>query len=531
MALETGKHTLEAVKRGLWRALARPTASDVVTIAWTLSIGLLVGSRLLGLELAALAMGAGLAATLVAVLLASERPLLRGLGGALAVPVAILVSSPALLAGALALTSSGVGAFAGLSVWALVVASLGAGLVSWERLGSSGVRRGATGTMLATAGVVAVVVLRVLPESDVRERAGTAAIDVLGVVGEFVVAGTDPWAVVSAAGLLLVAAVVSSRTLRYLPLERLLPPDRRGSLADGVGRARRACRLLFRGALAALVAAFAAAAVSERFETRPVEAGELRTELPAPGGEFLAALVTSSGLRLVLLSILAVALSLALLEWSRRLLGGAVARVLAGLLAPAVGGALVALVVARSLSETALEADLAGLLEGSAPPSVVELIGAFPAFALAAVILVLALVTLSSVFWSVTLLRSVRVLPTRAIGAALAAGSVFLLAVGLTIVGQVEPAILTATGAFVLWDIGEYADGVRTELGRGAATLRAELVHVGGSLLTGAVVAGGTITVYRWVATDVSITDPGHAAVAVGTGLVAVLLVTWTLRG
>ncbi len=44
---------------------------------------------------------------------------------------------------------------------------------------------------------------------------------------------------------------------------------------------------------------------------------------------------------------------------------------------------------------------------------------------------------------------------------------------------------MTGAGAFVLWDIGEYADGVRAELGRDAETLRAELVHVGGTLLTG----------------------------------------------
>jgi len=79
------------------------------------------------------------------------------------------------------------------------------------------------------------------------------------------------------------------------------------------------------------------------------------------------------------------------------------------------------------------------------------------------------------------------------IAAALAAGSVFALAIGLAAVGRLEPAIWTAA-AFVLWDIGEYADGIRTELGRDAATMRAELVHVGGTVLSGGVVAGGTVT-------------------------------------
>lgn len=87
---------------------------------------------------------------------------------------------------------------------------------------------------------------------------------------------------------------------------------------------------------------------------------------------------------------------------------------------------------------------------------------------------------------------------------------------------------MTAAGAFTLWDIGEYADGIRTELGRDVATIRAELVHVGGSLLTGVVVAGA-ITCYRWIAPDVSIADPAHAAIAVATELV--VLVSWMLRG
>jgi len=69
----------------------------------TLLICIAVGATLVGLELAALAVGAGLAAAVTTTLLASRRPLVRGIGGILAVPTAVLVSSPALLAGALAL--------------------------------------------------------------------------------------------------------------------------------------------------------------------------------------------------------------------------------------------------------------------------------------------------------------------------------------------------------------------------------------------------------------------------------------------
>ena len=527
---ETVRECLESVRRGLWTALARPTASDVAMIAATLAIGLAVGSRLVGPELAGLAIGGGLGAALATVLLASRRPIVRALGGVVAAPVAVLVSSPALLAGALALSSSGVGRFAGLAVWGLIVAALAAGLCAWDRLGDGGVRRGATGTTLTAVGVLAVVVLRVLPESDVRERAGAAAMDLLGVAGETVVAADGSWAVLSFAGLVLAAAFASGRTLGYLPLERLVPPDRRGTLADAVARLRRACSLVSRVAIAAGIATVVAPLALQEVDSMPMTPASLRTVLPAPAGDAAATLVTASGLRIALLAVLAVAAGLALLEWSRRFLGANVAHVLARLVAPCAGGALVALVLARALSATALETDLEGLLEGAAPSSVVELIGAFPAFALGAVLLAIALGTLSSLLWSVTALRLVRILPARAIGAALAAGAVFLLAIGLAVVGQVEPAIATAAGAFVLWDVGEYADGVRAELGREAATLRAELVHVGGTALTGAVVAGGTVSCYRWVAPDVAVSDPAHAAVAVGSGLLAVVLVAWALR-
>lgn len=531
VALETGKYALTAGRRGLWRALARPTASDVVMIACTLAIGIGIGSRLVGFELAALAMGAGLGAAMVTMLLGSTRPLVRGLGGVLVVPVSVLFSSPALLAGALVLTSSGIGVVSALTVWALVIAAFAAGVAPWNRLGNGGVRRGATGTTLAALGVVGVVALRVAPESAVRDRTSAAVVDVLGVAGDAVIAANDSWAVVSFAGLVLLAALISSRALRYLPFERIVPPDRRGSLAAGIARLRWVCSRVSRVALVLVIVAVAASSVSARFETRPVTPAELQTGLPAPVGTGLATLVTASGLRFVLVVLTAVALALLGLEWGRRLLGRNVARVCARLLAPVVGGAAVTLVVAQALSGRALETDLEGALEGAVPPSVVELIGAFPAFALAAAVLVVTLTVLGSMLWFVTVVRTFRILPPQAIGAALAAGAVGVLAVGLAIAGQVEPAILTATGAFVLWDIGEYADGVRTELGSGAATLRAELVHIGGAVLTGAVVAVATVACYRWAMRELTITTPAHAAVTVGTGLLAVVLVVWALRG
>ncbi|WP_226004436.1 DUF7519 family protein [Natrinema salinisoli] len=535
VALETARDTLESAVRGVRRTLRQPTASDVAMLCCTLAIGLAVGTTLVGGRLAALAMGAGFAAALTTVFLASERPLVRGLGGVVAVPVAVLVSSPLLLAGVLVLTSSSVGVIAGGAVWVLVVASVAAGLVSWQQFGRGGVRRGSTGTMLATSGVVAVVVLPILPRADLRDRAVAAAADVLGVIQDELITPEGSLAVVSFTGLVLVAAVLSSRALAAVPAERLVPPDRRDALAAAVDGLRRGCSLATRAAIVLTVAAVAAPLIVEQFGTPPVTPVELRAALPAPAGDGLATLVTTPGIRSALVALAAVALGLVSLERLRGILGRGPAIVVARMVAPMVGGGLVALVLATALADPAAEADLRGILQtalaGRAPPSVLEFLTSVPPLVLVAGVLVLALSSLSSLLWTVTMLRAVRLLPGRATGAALAAGAVFALAVGLAINGRLEPAIWTTAGAFVLWDIGEYADGIRTELGRDAATMRAELVHVGGTILAGGVVAGGTIVLYRWSATGPSVSHPALAAVSVGTGLLAVVLVAWTLRG
>ncbi|MEY7849938.1 hypothetical protein AB7C87_12160 [Natrarchaeobius sp. A-rgal3] len=512
------------------RALSRPTASDVATIGCTLLVAVVVGSALVGVGLAVFATVAGLAAALATVLLASDRPLVRAIGGAVAIPAALVVVLPTVLAAAL-VASSGVGRFAGISVWALVVAGLSSGLVSWNRLGRGGAARGATGSMIAATGVIALVVLRILPESTARERAGAAAADVAGTLWSVFVVADGSWAIVWFAVLLFSTAFAVSRAVAAVPFERLVPPDREPRLSAVTDAIQRACSYGLRFAVLLTMLAFVTPAVSDRFEEVPTTPLEVASQLPWSIGYAPAVLVTASGLRLLFVSLLLAAVALVALEWARRTLRHNAALALARIVAPGVGAALVAVVAALALSALAPGFDPAAALEGSAPPSVVNLVESLPPFALAASVLVVALAVLSSVLYSVTFLRSLRILPARAIGGALAAGSVFLLAVGLAVVGRAELAIVTGAGAFVLWDVGEYADGVRGELGRDAETLRAELVHVGATLLSGAVVAGATVVLYRSIGTDTPVSDPISAAVALATGLLAVVFVAWSLRG
>ncbi|MFP8951686.1 hypothetical protein ACLI4Z_01765 [Natrialbaceae archaeon A-arb3/5] len=527
--LDRGASGLASAIRSVQTALARPTASDVATIGCTLAIALVVGSTLVGVGLAVLAVLAGLGAALVTVLLASDRPLVRTLGGAIAVPVSVVFAAPAVLAGALVATG-GVEFFAGIAVWALVVAALASGLVSWKRLGNGGARRGATGTMLASTGVIAVVVLRVLPESAVHQRAGAAASAIGGALWSVLVAADGSWALVWFVALLFVTVVAVRLTLAYVPFERLLPPDRRDGLSTIIGTIQRACSHVARLSVLLVLAAFAAPAVSDRLEDIPVSPSELAAELPASVGVVLASVATASPLRLGLLAVLGATASLAALEWVRRTFKRNVALVVARLCAPAVGGAVVATVLAVVLSDAVLAVEPAAEISGTAPGPIVDLVAALPPLALAAAVLVPALGTLASALLGISTLRAIRLLPARAIGGALAAGSVFALAVGLVAVGRIELAIATAGGALVLWDVGEYADSIRTELGREADTIRAELVHVGGSLLSGAAVVSAVLAVYWAGVAQLSVADPAAATVALGAGLLAVVLVAWALR-
>lgn len=526
---EVGVQAVKSVISGIHSSLAKPTASDIAMVLCTLSITIAVGSMLVGSSLAALATTAGLVMAFTVVLVASEQPLIRGIGGVLTVPVALLVTSPTMSAAVLAVTGSGLGLFTGLSIWAFVLAGFASGIRTWKSLGNGGVRRAWTGTLLTAVGVCIVLVLRLLPESDVRRHAQGVVVETGDTVGTTLVTATDSWAVVSFAGLFVATAFVSWWVLGYLPLDRLAPPDRRDTVSDGVGRVRFGCLVVAESAIVAMIAAFGVASVSDRFETVPVTSTALRTALPKPLGTTLAGLVTAPEIRLASLVVLVLAVGLALLEWGRRALGRGSTVVLARLLAPGVGGALSTLVLARALADAVVGTEFEAALDGVVPAPVLDLVGSFPAFALAATVLVLALVVLSTLLFSVLLLRWCRLLPARAIGAALAAGAVFTLAIGLAVVGSIEAAILTAAGALVLWDIGEYADGLRTELGHDAATTRAELVHIGSTVLTGTLVAGGTISLYRWVGTDVSV-EPTVAAITVGTSVLTLMLVTWSLR-
>ncbi len=508
-------------------ALERRTASDVAVLALTVVVCLGAGSTLVGGAIAFLAIVAGVTAAGATVLLASERPLVRVGGGLIAGPVGLLVLSPTALAVDL-VGGSGVSRTAGIAVWAMVLAAFAAGLLGWHRLGEGGVRRGATGAILAAVGVVGVAIVRIVPESTARDRLGVAVADTGAWLWNGAIIAEGSLAMLTFAGMGFLSTALLGYALNYVALERFVPPDRRVELSAVVSRLERGCRI---GRRVAILTAVVAVVLPGVLDTDGLILTPAATrEILPPIGAVLAAIVTASSLRVLFVALLIVAVGSILLEWLRRAIGREVARTLVAIVAPAVGGGAVALVLGWLLSGTVAAVDPAAGLEGRVPVSVVELVASVPSFALATGVLAVGLSSLASVSITVATLRGLRILPARAIGAALAAGAVFVLAFGLAVVGQVELSILTGAAGFVIWDVGEYGDSVRRELGPNTDTFRAELVHLGGSLLSGIVVAIGTIALW-WLVADVAVTDSTTAAVALASGVLAVSLVAWVLRG
>jgi len=82
--------------------------------------------------------------------------------------------------------------------------------------------------------------------------------DTVGQLWAALVTSPGPWTVVSFAGLVLVAAFLSSRALAAIPLERFVPPDRRDALATAVDTVRPELFALDSGAIALVIAAVGA---------------------------------------------------------------------------------------------------------------------------------------------------------------------------------------------------------------------------------------------------------------------------------
>ncbi|MFB6165573.1 MAG: hypothetical protein ABEJ31_10480 [Haloarculaceae archaeon] len=106
------------------------------------------------------------------------------------------------------------------------------------------------------------------------------------------------------------------------------------------------------------------------------------------------------------------------------------------------------------------------------------------------------------------------------------AGLLFVgvLAAGLFRDVTLRTLLLSGVGTVVAWDAGDHAIGVGEQLGRRATTRRSEAVHVGGSLLVGAV----AVTAGEFVA---DLGSPAGSLTSLSLLLVAVVCLTAALHG
>ncbi|WP_114576941.1 hypothetical protein [Saliphagus sp. LR7] len=517
-----------AGRRALDRVLETTTASERAAAILALAVAVAAGSALVGPRLGVVAALSGVACVVAAVPLASRRPVVRAVGGVLAVPAATLVGIPATVALAFGVGLAGSGLFAAVALWALVYAGFGAAAVAWPAAGNGGVRRAAVGSVLVGVGVAGIVALRILPDPAVREQGWVAARAMLSALYGVLVAPTGSWATLTFLALAVVTAVVVGRALAAFPPERVLPPDRRGALSATGGSLR---TLLRAGAWLAALAALATLLVPSALAGGFASPTRLQAYLPPGVAAAIVALVRAPALRALLLATIVLGLAALAIARLRSAFRRGPAVSLAGALAPVAGGAAVTLALARALADPGTVARLREAGSDLFPAWIVDVLLAMAPFALVSFALGVALVTLVATLALASGLRAARVLPPRAIGAALAAGSVFALAAALIVVSRLEAAVLTATAAFVVWDAGEYGSELRTELGAGAATLRAELVHGGATLLGAGAVAGAAIALHRYAVVEATLGGPRFAAVAVGIGVGAVVLVAVALRG
>ncbi len=507
---------------------SRPTTSHLLAAALTVAVALVAGAVLVGPGLAALALAGGVVGALATVVCSSRTPLVRGLGGILAVSLSLLVAVPTTLGLGLALERGGL--LAALAVWALVYAGFAAALVSWTGVGTGGVRRGGTGAALAAMGVGSVVVAAALPSGTVRGRAVGAGSSLLGWFAGLV-AGEGSWALVTLVIFVLLALVLAERALAVVPADRLLPPDRHRRAAEVTHRLERALARARWLALASLALVLVAP-----LAFGPEDAGSLvspawlEATLGWPGFA-LATLASATALRVLVCAFALVAAGVLLADWSRRTARRGLASALSLLLAPAVGGVLVGTVLSRSLADPATAGALESALVALFPAAFTPLLTAVPTVALVAGALTLATLSLSSVALTVTWLRVLRLLPSRAMAGAVAAGALFVLGVGFAAVGHVTMAVLTAAGAVVVWDLGEYAETLRTELGVGAPTRRAALVHGGATALAALLVAAAALVLACIAAVAPNAGDGALAAAAVAAGVACVVVVAWAVRG
>lgn len=476
------------------------------------ALAALVGALLAGLLLvgqsatgAALVFGGSLG--VATYLFNSDRPLVGALGGVVVFPVGVLFA--AALRHVFLASSIQVGATAFVTMGLLACVAFAATLAATRAPGQGRTWRATRRTGRVVLAPVLVFLVVVLPDLGVAATVVGALGAILGALVGHLLATPPTFAALTFPLVALVAALTVRRALRRVPIERLVPGERRDRVVRALYATQRPFLYVALASVVALLGVVALAALAASPRTRM-----LLSPLPPAAAGAVRALVTSTPLRLALFTAVVLGVVALVASWvvgaARRVPADWVAR----LLAPTLGGVVATVVVAQALVSRGAAARVSEAVGGVVGP-LGTLLRALPPFGVAAVLLFVLALCATLALFAVVVFGSV-VGSSRATGPALAAVSLFSLALlGVLVTRSVAPLTVGALSLFV-WDAGEYAHTLREELDAGSRSLRAELVHLGGSLGFALVVAAVTAAL--------AVTAVGAVATANALALVALLL-------
>ena len=326
--------------------------------------------------------------------------------------------------------------------------------------------------------------------------------------------------------LLALAAAALARGLDALPLAELVPET---SDAPDVDRAVAAVdrTLRWTGRLALLVAP-----VAGLFELG-LGQESMAELLPAGLYDLLVTVTAAPGLRGLFWWSLLSGTAVSVAVWFLRRTVQSSADRVGTVLAPYVGGGIIALAVV-AVAGPALDAIETTLRATPAAPAVEQfLTPILDVYGSETVMLVFAVVALFSVIGvtgQLWLALATSYLRERTAGVTLAAAGLFgASAFAVTLSTPTWLVLAGLVGAVVVWDAGSFGTTLGREIGTGAVTRRTELVHTGGTVAVGGVGAAATLAL-SGVARDSIAVEASVAVAGLVVCLVAVLALVAAIR-
>lgn len=496
-------------------AVTRPAT---LTVALAVGVGLIVtgvaGGTAVGIALVGVA-GVALGAAML--VRARDGPAAAAAGAALA-PVVALVGGVGvvLVAAERGVLGDSLGNGLGTVLPAISLA-VGAGVAAFGATGTLGGEvRGSTvrrvhRSALATGTVVGVAFVTVfVVHVDAFDGLQSPSFAPGALLGPVLSPGGPTLALVTFFGLVVAAALAVRWALSALPVVDAAPRARRAAVERAVDRLDADCRAAVKYGVVAASASL------------PTAIPVVRETLPVVG---VAAFVTPSGPRLLLLSLATVAATLALVGRILQTVAGRAASTLGRLLPATAGGLWVVLLAVVAGGPVRV---VVGGLPPAVRPVAVDLLGALSP---AGVVLGAAVVALGALTAALTALRVclwIDLVPARGSGGALAATGLSGCAVVLGLEGAPALATFVLVGlGVVAWDVSDQGAAAHADLGaRSSGDI--EAVHAVGSVAI-ATVGVGVAWASRGLVGAVALSE--GALVGAVAAVAAAVILLGVLRG